>query len=258
MLNNRVDGIPQSTREARHSIMSNATMFSPLSTVRTAFQTLVETDLSLMIDGWKLSADLPSQNMRFDELIELMRKQTTEQSIKDAIWAEIVRLAQSVGQPWTLVATGLIAPALHSAAQRVLTHRSGDRADVEANILLGFIEALRIIDPSTRRLAYHLKRAAYQRAISAYQVPIQHLNQSGVLRPVPLVTRPGHPDLVLAQAIKDGALTIIEAELIGRTRLEGTDLPTVARDLDLPHDECLRRRERAETQLARYLRLSTR
>lgn len=215
-------------------------------------------DPPLTIDGSKLSADLPSQNMKIDKLFELIRKQTTEQSIKDAIWAEIVRLAQSVGQPWTLVATGLIAPALHSAAQRVLTHRGGNRADVEADMLLGFIEALRITDPSMQRLAYHLKQIAYQRAISAYQVPIQHLNQSGVVRPVPLVTRPGHPDLVLAQAIEDNALTMTEAELIGRTRLEGTDLPTVARDLDLPHDECLRRRERAETQLARYLQLGER
>lgn len=144
--------------------MSNATGFRPLDTVRTAFRTLNEMDPPLTIDGWKLSADLPSRNIRLDELSELTRKQSTEQSIKDAIWAEIVRLAQSIGQPWTLVATGLMIPALHSATQRVLTHRGGDRADVEADVLLGFIEALQITDPSMRRLVYHLKQVAYQRA----------------------------------------------------------------------------------------------
>lgn len=232
-------------------------IFSPLNSVRAAFRTLVDTDPPLTIDGWNLSADLPTRNICIDKLFELMWKQATEQSIKDAIWVEIVRLTQSVGQPWALVAAGLMAPALHSAARRVLTHHVGDRADVEADILLGFIEALRIADPSMRRLAHHLKQVAYQRAISAYQVPTQHLNQSSGLRPVPLVRRRGHTDLVLAQAVEDNALTMIEAELIGRTRLEDTDLHTVARDLDLPHDECLLRRKHAETQLARYLKFST-
>jgi hypothetical protein len=164
---------------------------------------------------------------------------------------------RSVGQPWTLVAAGLMAPALHSAAWRVLSRYGGDRADVDADILLGFIEALQITDPSMRGFAHHLKQGAYQRAINAYQVPTQHLNQSSGPRPVPLITRPGHPDLVLARAVEDKALTVIEAELIGRTRLEDTDLHTAAGDFGLPHDECLLRRKHAETQLARYLKFST-
>lgn len=105
--------------------MSYGTMFSPLNSVRAAFWTLVETDPPLTIDGRNLSADLPTQNMRIDKLFELMWKQATEYSIKDAIWVEIVRLAQSVGQPWTLVASGLMVPALYSLARRVLTHRGG-------------------------------------------------------------------------------------------------------------------------------------
>lgn len=236
--------------------MSHATRSTPLGAVRAAFRTLAEMDPPLTIDGWKLSADLPSRHMRLDELYELTRKQSTEQSIKDAIWSEIVRLSQSIRQPWALVATGFMAPALHSVTQRILIHRGGDRADVEADILVGFIEALYIIDPSMRGLAYHLKQVACQRAISTYQAPVQHINQSKAPRPVPLTNRPGHPDLVLAQAVEDKALTVIEAELIGRTRLEGTDLLAVGRDLDLPQDQCLPRREYAEAQLLRYLRLS--
>jgi hypothetical protein len=64
----------------------------------------------------------------------------------------------------------------------------------------------------------------------------------------------GHPDLVLARAVADGALTQADAALIGTTRLEAVTLIDAATARGQSYAAVRKARARAERRLVTYLR----
>ncbi|WP_328610561.1 hypothetical protein OG943_16030 [Amycolatopsis sp. NBC_00345] len=192
-----------------------------------------------------------------DEVVDLIGSRATDHAVKDAIWAELVRLAQTDTETWQIIAAGLLAPSLAATARRVVVERGGDPAEIESEVMLGFIEALRVVDPSMRRLVPHLKRVAYDRAMSAFQHPSAYCAKTTAFCVVPIVARRGHIDLVLAEAIGYHILTRAEAELIGRTRIEGLSLTAAARQLGFPAEQCREVRANAEFKLHEFLQSPT-
>ena len=71
------------------------------------------------------------------------------------------------------------------------------------------------------------------------------------------VRRWGHPDFVLAAAVRAGIITPAEAELVGATRLEGGPLGEAAAGLGISRGTLLTRRNRAERRLAAAIRTGT-
>jgi len=64
----------------------------------------------------------------------------------------------------------------------------------------------------------------------------------------------GHPDFVLAAAVRAGVLTGAQAELIGRNRLEGIPLARLAAEAGISHSALCHRRKRAEARLIAAIR----
>ena len=60
----------------------------------------------------------------------------------------------------------------------------------------------------------------------------------------------GHPDFVLAAAVRQGILTRGQAHLIGRNRLEGVPLSQIAAETGISHSALCNRRKRAEKAIA--------
>lgn len=58
-------------------------------------------------------------------------------------------------------------------------------------------------------------------------------------------------------AVHEGVLTGAEADLIGRTRIEGERLGAIAEQMGLRYHTCHQRRARAESRLAGYLLVDT-
>src|SRR5262249_53882885 len=67
----------------------------------------------------------------------------------------------------------------------------------------------------------------------------------------------GHPDLILAAAVRHRVLTPGQAELIGRSRLEKVPLAQIATELGISHSALCHRRARAEARLTAALREGT-
>ncbi|MGE6738443.1 hypothetical protein ACQKIP_47180, partial [Streptomyces sp. NPDC059900] len=99
-----------------------------------------------------------------------------------------------------------------------------------------------------------LRWAAYRRALAAlYEAldapaPVAHGFRSAPPKP-PW----GHPDFVLARAVRVGVLTRTEADLIGRTRLETDSVAGWARTHAKPPSTVYQARRRAELRLRAYL-----
>ncbi|MFC9846261.1 hypothetical protein ACFWFF_29245 [Streptomyces sp. NPDC060223] len=176
--------------------------------------------------------------------------------MRDEVWAELVFRTQCDGGDWPLAAVWMMAPGLRGAAARVVRGGGPPFLDAEAEVIEGFLDELRTIDVDAGAVASRLWWAGYRRGLRARPL------YTGGVRAVPLLDRwmlharhsaPGHPDLVLERAVRAGAVTAEEAELIGRTRMEGEGLAAAARRLGLGYTACRIRRTVAEERLARYL-----
>ncbi|MUL41556.1 sigma-70 family RNA polymerase sigma factor [Streptomonospora sp. PA3] len=173
---------------------------------------------------------------------------------RDGAWRRIITRARAE-QDWMVAAIGLAMPALRAAARR--STRGLDAAaaaDVEAEILAGFVTAVGEVNLEWTRLVWRLRCRAQRAGIRARHREERHpglpeqVAESAVPRP-PW----GHPDLVLADAVAAGVLTAAEAQLIAETRLAGATLHQIAADLGVGYKTVHKRRHRAEARLVAAL-----
>jgi hypothetical protein len=227
---------------------------SPLDAAGTAFRLLVTGPRPLGLDG-RTIAGLPDRDLAMDEVADLLLQPGTGYAIRDRVWTLVVHRARELGPDWTIAAVGLALPRLRRiAAHMARSVPAGQVADLESELLTGFLTALRDLDPAPGRIAARLTWAAY-RAADRYRNTGPA--RCGVVFPLAASVPPprpwGHPDFVLAQAVADRVLSSYEAELIAATRLEAATLDDLARRWGLPRTTLSDDRARAEARLVRAL-----
>jgi hypothetical protein len=176
-------------------------------------------------------------------------------ALRDALWRELVRLARTNGDVWLLAAIWMMIPGFRKISARLSPGASGERNDIEAEIIAGFTETLHTVDLGREKLGAHLWWTAYrhgQRARGMFtgsrETPVEDIDQAASAQ-----ARNGEPDGLLGEAVHAGVISASEAELITRTRLEGERLGAVAQQLGLRYHACAQRRTRAEGRLAGYV-----
>src|SRR6266540_1788313 len=195
---------------------------SPLDVLETTFRLLTTDPEPLALDGATLGCGLPARLIALDELRSILLHPSTSFAARDAALAALVGRAQAHGGGWTVGLAGVLLPGLRRVAGHLAREFPGDTADIDAEVLTGFLEAL------VRRLP---------------------LEATSVVPPPPV----GHPDILLARAVRHGVLAAWEAELIGATRLEGEDLLRIAADGGYKPDTLRHWRRAAERRLAAWL-----
>jgi hypothetical protein len=141
-------------------------------------------------------------------------------------------------------------PALRKMASELAEGYRGDIADIHSAVLTGFIDGLRWIDVDRPGVITRLRWMAYRAGIKA------RYTRDGVL-PMPLPppeSQPppapwGHPDLILFDAVAKGVLSPLQAELIGRSRLENLTLKAAAAELGVGYQAARKARQRGEARL---------
>lgn len=225
----------------------------PLDAVRSAFEWLVVGPHPAGVDG-RLFPGLPARRVPLDELRDRLLNRRCPQALRDAVWAHVVLLARTEGGTWTVGAVGVALPALISIVATLSAKFAGDPREIHAAVLAGFVAELGVVDLRRPRIMLRLRWAAYRAGHAAVREALD--------RPVPFSrgfrsTMPpppwGHPDFVLARAVAEGAITAVEAELIGSTRLEGVSLADAAAVRDLSYEAVKKARRRAEHRLVAYL-----
>jgi hypothetical protein len=228
----------------------------PLDAARSAFEWLVAGPHPVSVDG-RLFPGLPARRVPLNELRDRLLRRRCPQTLRDAAWAHLVLLARTEGGAWTVGAVGVALPALTSIAATLSAKFAGDRSDIHAAVLAGFVAELATIDLRRPRVMLRLRWAAYRAGHTAVRealdapVPSGH-GVEGFRSTVPSPPW-GHPDFVLARAVAEGAITSVEAEVIGSTRLEGVPLADAAAARDLSYQAAKKARLRAEHRLVAYL-----
>lgn len=233
---------------------------SPLSAAATAFAALTcEPDpLTLDLDALDPDAGLPPGVMTLTALDAWLCKHRRAFAARDAVWRELVRRARLDGPHWVVAAVGMAMPALRRYAARFASEYGGDRDDVDAEVLTGFLAAL--------RERVDLAKPAPQAALcmAAFRAGHALVRQSKEYTPVDdveHVTGPrtprmpwGHPDLLVRRAVALGLVDEVDEQPYIDVRLGQKAIELIAVDLGVTADALRMRLGRIDARLADALR----
>jgi hypothetical protein len=246
------------------------------------------------LDSWVWRAEpdtfgpgIPPRTMSATGLRRWLLADTTTYAARDLAWAELITRARRTGQDigpatgpeigpdeaqargYRFLAVGLALPGLRGWRRRIPLVRAGQAAEVQADIVTGFLIRLASIDPAGQNLAGRLIDSAIGYAAR------RHRHQPGdpLLVPVDLDTLNAltgrlagqHDDADPdgdAESLQDclvryatrlravGArVPDLDVELIALTRLDGVPITTAAAQLGIPLQAAYKRRQRAEHRL---------
>lgn len=234
---------------------TSAESVSALDGVESAFRMLFTGPEPLAVDCARIGRGLPRRRVPLVELRDVLLDRSTTEAAREAVWRQLVLAAQTSDPAWIIGAVGVAMPGLRKAAGELATGYTGDVDDIDAEMLAGFTARLTEIDPDAGSLGPRLVWAA-QRAGAKLRAAEWDYATRTVPRWKSFEPRQpdhGHPELVLAEAVREGVLTEAEASLIADTRLDEMHLYEAAEELGESYFRVLRARERAESALISWL-----
>ncbi|MET7951363.1 hypothetical protein [Micromonospora sp. NPDC005324] len=208
---------------------------------------------SQAVDGRQLGHGLPHRRIALTELSAILMHPSCGTAAQDAAWRFLVTRARTGGEPWVVGAVGVALPGLRHRAHLLSKLSSGD---LHAALVEAFLKALHTIDIDQPGIVNALLNTAFSGARAALrsQEPAAsgeaNFAPGSALPPTPY----GHPDLVLARAVRLGVITVAEADLIGGTFLEDTSLTAYAERTGLPRWGVYKRRTAAVERLVTAIR----
>ena len=224
-----------------------------------AFRLLAAGPQPLAVHASQLAEGLPDRPVPLDELRVLLLHPATSARARNRVWAGLVRRARTGDPAWVIGLTGIALPGLRRAVASLTSAYRGDPTDLQSEVLTGFLAAVRGLDlddleeiPLASRLCWAAWRAGQALACADADYAGRRRSLS-VWRDGPDLPW-GHPDFVLAAAVRCGILTKGQAGLIGRNRLEGVPLSQIAAEQNVSHGTLCNRRKRAEKAIADAIR----
>ncbi|MFD0328238.1 hypothetical protein ACFQZC_08455 [Streptacidiphilus monticola] len=203
----------------------------PLETVEREFRRIGR-ERVVEVEVGDLGRHLPQHLLDVIELRALVLHPSTSPRDRGLIWERLTGLALedgAVAETWRLVVCGMVMPGLRRAAGRLCPLLREHNLDLQQAMLTGLWEALTGLrhKPVARPVAIPSRLVwAADRAARAYrdEVLAHEARRGAALERAASVRQPIHPDALLALAVRRGVLDAAQAELIGRTRLEGCRL----------------------------------
>ena len=224
-------------------------------TAEAAFRLLCAGPQPLALHAAKVAAGLPDRPVPLNELRVLLLHPSTGARARNQVWAELVRRARAGDPAWTVALAGVAMPGLRRAVGSLAAAWRGDAADLQSEVLTGFLAAVRALDPDDLEavpLASRLVWAGWRAGREMAFADAGHAARRRDLaewRDGPELPW-GHPDFVLAAAVREGILSRDQAALIGRNRLEGVPLKQIAAETGIGHTALCNRRKKAEKAIA--------
>jgi hypothetical protein len=202
--------------------------------------------------------DLPAGDVPLPALRDWLMAHPHAYAARDAVWRELIRRARQGHPQWVIAAVGMAMPALVASAGQLAAGYRGDPADIDAEVLTGFLDALRTtVDPAQdaphASLCFAAWRAGRDLRLAQQEYvlvdDIEHAAAESRMPPIPY----GHPDLLVYRA---QALKILDAEDVEpyiAVRLGHRALEPIAEARRVDLDLLRMRLNRADTRLAKAL-----
>lgn len=231
---------------------------TPLETIKSAFSQMREMAHEMSLRLPPVAVGPANRVMDLEQVCQILSAKDADSALRNLVWGAVVRKARRRETGWILVAAGLAYPSLVHNSKMLAAGFGGDTVEDQADLVEAFITALGALndqDPTLRDMGAvaswaaftAVRRARRREAASPLCAPIS----SESCAPAPEV---GHPDVVLARAVRLGVITADEAEYIGRSRLEDTPIEEILAWAGVSRATFFRARADAETRLVDALR----
>src|SRR5437762_1911013 len=222
---------------------------SPLAAAARAFDLLTCEPDPLAFDARGLPV-LPQRILPLDELRDLLTADSTPKPVRDLVWRGLVARARRDGPTWVVAAAGIAMPGLRMKAGMLTRRWHGDTADLDAEMITGFVERLKTINLDHPRICGRLidagVRAVRKSRLAEEEASAVHVDTAWSRTP----SGPwDHPDWVLTRAVAAAVIDPEEHLLIGETRLDDVPLPVVAKRLGIGPTLAASWRGKAERRL---------
>jgi hypothetical protein len=243
--------------------MSPAGGRSPLGELDQAFLALARRADPLTLPAFLVCEDPDQEAWPVDQVRSRLAHPSTGARLRGRTWREVVRRARTFGEPWTVVALGMAAPAVRRMLARLVRPAHLERAELEQEALVALAVALHSVDMDADELDRELFRAA-DRAVHrlVYAARRNAVRESGDAVHLGRLRAPAaalcgeaaDEHSVLARAVQARVVDVAEAQLIARTRLGGEPMHRIAAERGVSVRQLYRHRTAAEGYLATYLR----
>jgi hypothetical protein len=128
-----------------------------------AYFALSPTMLALSMTSTGPASDEPPARVSVKAVREALGNQVVAAGERDAIWSQLVQLAQVRKEPWDLAAVWMMIPGMRKACGRCRRYAIGiDLAELQAEAVAGFLEALHNADPHRQELESWLWWTTYR------------------------------------------------------------------------------------------------
>ncbi|MEU7570078.1 hypothetical protein [Micromonospora sp. NPDC049240] len=232
---------------------------APLDAVEVAFAALSgdPAPVSIDLDMFRPAVGLPTGVLELPALRDWLLANPRAYTARDAVWRELIRRARLDGPQWVIAAVGMAMPALRRYARRLSDGYRGDPDDIGAEILAGFLAALRNHVDVSRRAPYaSLCRAGWRAGHALRQQASEYVTVEDVER----VTGPrtprvpyGHPDVLVRRAARLGILDAEDEQPYIDVRLGQRAMEPIAARMGISTDALRMRLCRIDTRLAEAL-----
>jgi hypothetical protein len=227
----------------------------PLDMLDRSFRLMVCEPAPLSLDGGVVGHGLPARPIPLDVLRGLLLHPSVGFEARDAALTWLVQRAQGEGGKWLVGLAGVLLPGMGRRIYPLCRAFPRLAHDLEAEALAALLQAVQAWRLGQDRVASRLVWAAARGAhrLLRRETALQDREASVGLRLEPPARPPAHGDLLLAQAVRVGVLSQLDAELIAATRVEEIPLRDLAGRWGVGYEALRKRRYRAETVLARWL-----
>jgi hypothetical protein len=221
------------------------------------FLRTVATNPEITVDGAALGNGLPARVISLGELKSILLHPSTSNGARNAAWRHLAAQARIHGGQWTIGAVGVAMSALRVMSTRLAHQFHAEQAEVDSDLLTGFLEALRTVDLTEPRVITRLCSPAFTATRRALREQLTDrmdaLPDDLAFADVPPPADEDEAD-VLARAVVLGIVSEYEASIIKATRLDGVSLAEFATNCGRQYDAVARSRSRGEKRLVAAIR----
>ena len=230
---------------------------SHLDIAEYTFLRSVASNPTISVDGAALGHGLPARMINLGELKSILLHPSTGNAARNAAWRHLAAQSRIHGGQWTIGAVGVAMSALRVMSARLTHQFRAEQAEVDSDLLTGFLEALTTVDLTEPRVITRLCSPAFTATRRSLREQLTDrmdaLPDDLAFTAAPAPANEDEAD-VLARAVVLGIVSEYEASIIKATRLDGISLADYATECGRQYDAVARSRSRGEKRLVSAIR----